>query len=193
MRVLCVDDDSSSRMMLRGLLVRMCEECDVLLAPSAEAAVAVLERQPVDLVVTDLVMPGMSGIDLLEWIKERRVETEVIVVTAHSSIETAVDAMRKGARDYLPKPINPGLLEEKLETWRELIDARREADDFHHALSAIGDDVHRTALEREQTISEMSAILEQLSEIVRVPDLEPEAVVESIGALLGRWKEAKAQ
>jgi DNA-binding NtrC family response regulator len=193
MRILCVDDDGSSRVMLRGLLERMCDDCEVLLAPSAEAALAVLELGAVDLLITDMVMPGMDGIALLEKVKQARPETEVVVVTGHSSIETAVEAMRLGARDYLPKPINPGLLEEKLVTWRELIESRRESDDFQLALAAIGEDVQRTALERERTIGELSAILEQLDEAVCLPGVDAETVVETIRALLECWKESEKQ
>src|SRR6185369_4304285 len=63
--------------------------------------------QPFPLVLTDLVMPDGSGIDVLSAAKERAGATEVIVMTAHSTLESAIDAMRKGAYDFVAKPFSP--------------------------------------------------------------------------------------
>jgi len=107
-RILVVDDDLSMRQMLSILLGRSGYEVDV--ASSGEEALAILDENWPDLVVTDLNMPGVHGIDLLVEIKRRGAVTErdveVIVVTAYGSTRTAVDAMTKGAANYVLKPFN---------------------------------------------------------------------------------------
>jgi len=102
--VLVVEDDENTRTSLRLAL-----EADgyvVQLAPSAEVAAQILQRELIDAVITDLVMGQMSGLDLLGFLRERRMETILIIMTAYSTIETAVEAMRRGAWDYIPKPID---------------------------------------------------------------------------------------
>lgn len=71
---------------------------------SAYAAKKTLEQQGFDLIVTDMVMPGMNGIELLDWVREKHPLTVGIVTTAHGSVESALEALKKGAFDYLLKP-----------------------------------------------------------------------------------------
>ena len=73
-------------------------------AESAEAAIARLEADPPDLVLTDLKLPNQSGVELLKQIKAQLPRTEVAIMTGHGSIESAVDAMKLGAYDYIEKP-----------------------------------------------------------------------------------------
>ena len=103
-RILVVDDEPGLRDMLSILLRR--EGFDVLLAPGCLRGVQAIRetKSPFSLVLTDLVMPDGSGLSVLAAAKERSPETEVIVMTAHSSLETAVDAMRGGAYDFVTKP-----------------------------------------------------------------------------------------
>src|ERR1044071_1064934 len=75
-------------------------------AESGEAALALLEEQPAHMVLTDLVMPHMSGLEFLERIKKMMPRTEVAVMTGHGSVETAVQAMKLGAYDYISKPFS---------------------------------------------------------------------------------------
>src|SRR6266545_2889037 len=101
--VLVVDDERSMREFLAICLRR--EGYQVSLAESGAAALQWLTEHVVDVVVTDLRMPGdMDGLDLLRGIKERGLDTEVIVVTAFATPETAIAAMKQGAYDYLTKP-----------------------------------------------------------------------------------------
>jgi two-component system NtrC family response regulator len=79
-------------------------------ASDGAQALEVLSKHPQDLVLTDLKMPGMSGIELLQKIKEEYLEVVVIVVTAYGTIESAVEAMRLGAYDYIIKPVNADAL-----------------------------------------------------------------------------------
>jgi two-component system response regulator PilR (NtrC family) len=102
--VLIVDDEQGLRDMLAILFKR--EGYDVATAPSFKAGCEAVRGapSPYEIVLTDIMMPDGSGLDLLSLVKERSAETEVIVMTAHSSIELAVDAMRRGAYDFVAKP-----------------------------------------------------------------------------------------
>jgi two-component system NtrC family response regulator len=103
-RILVVDDEESLR---RVTQVRL-EQAGyfVSTAASGEAALEVLERLPHDLVLTDMMMPGLSGIDLLRRIKAVDRDAQVIVITAYGTVESAVEAIKLGAYDYLTKPID---------------------------------------------------------------------------------------
>lgn len=102
-RLLIVEDEETLRESLKRVLVREGYEADA--ADSAEAALRKLEETGYDLVITDIMLPGIDGIELLRKIRERSPEQLVIVVTAYASIETAVGALRAGAYDYVMKPI----------------------------------------------------------------------------------------
>ncbi len=103
-RILVVDDEPGLRDMLSILFRR--DGFDVSVAPGYARGVEILRDtpKPFSLVLTDLVMPDGSGLSLLAAAKERSQETEVIIMTAHSSLETAVEAMRGGAYDFVTKP-----------------------------------------------------------------------------------------
>ena len=103
-KVLITDDEAGIRKMLQIALKRQNHE--VLTASSGENALHILKDNVFDVVITDLKMPGISGIELLEKIKKQSAETEVILMTAHSSIESAMEAVRSGAFDYIEKPFS---------------------------------------------------------------------------------------
>lgn len=101
-RILVVDDESSIRGILNETLSQI--GCQVTEAASAEEALKTLEHEMFHLVLTDIRMPGLSGIELLQRIKKRPIDTEVIVMTSHASLESSVQAIHLGAYDYLLKP-----------------------------------------------------------------------------------------
>jgi two-component system response regulator AtoC len=104
-RLLIVDDEQSIRrlcMTVGESLGFLCVE-----AEDGEAALALLESQPAHMVLTDMVMPKMSGIDFLERVRQMLPRTEIAVMTGHGSVETAVQAMKLGAYDYIAKPFTP--------------------------------------------------------------------------------------
>jgi two-component system response regulator AtoC len=101
-RVLVVDDEDPLRHMLEVLLGR--EGYTVLHADRAEAAIAVLEAQDVDVVLSDVRMPGIGGLALVEWIRANRPGLTAIVMSAFGSIDLALAAMHAGAYDYIAKP-----------------------------------------------------------------------------------------
>lgn len=105
MKILVVDDEASIREMLQKGLSQM-GKFNVETAQNGAEAIEKIGREIFDLVLTDLKMPEMGGLELLENIKGTRPEVMVILMTAYGSIETAVEAMKMGADDYITKPIN---------------------------------------------------------------------------------------
>ncbi|MBF0486016.1 MAG: sigma-54-dependent Fis family transcriptional regulator [Candidatus Omnitrophica bacterium] len=103
-KILVVDDEKMLRERLKGLLEL--EEYEVFLAESGREALEVLRDKKPEIVVTDIRMPGMDGIELLDKIKALSADTEVIMLTGHGDMESVVFALRKGAFDYMPKPLN---------------------------------------------------------------------------------------
>jgi two-component system response regulator AtoC len=104
-RLLIVDDDQSIRKLcitVGEALGFICLEAD-----SGESALALLEEQRVHMILSDMVMPHMSGLEFLERVKKLVPRTEVALMTGHGSIETAVQAMKLGAYDYITKPFSP--------------------------------------------------------------------------------------
>jgi DNA-binding response OmpR family regulator len=100
--ILVVDDDQELRENIREILADA--GFAVTVAASGEAALDCLERQTFDVILLDLIMPGLDGKEVLPLIKRRSPSVKVIMITAFATIENAVSAMRKGADDYLTKP-----------------------------------------------------------------------------------------
>ena len=110
---LIVDDEQSIRRLCMTVgqgLNFACAE-----AETAEAALVLLETAAPDIVVTDLKLPNLSGTDLLRKIKDLLPRSEVAIMTGHGSIETAVEAMRQGAYDYIEKPFRVERLRQLLQ------------------------------------------------------------------------------
>ena len=103
-RVLIVDDDAASRRLLEVRLRPLA--CDVATAGNGEQALTAIRKDVPDLVLLDLRMPKMSGIEVLRALHKEAINVPVIVITAHGSVETAVEAMKEGAYDFITKPID---------------------------------------------------------------------------------------
>jgi two-component system nitrogen regulation response regulator NtrX len=103
-QVLVVDDEQDIRFSLRGILED--EGCEVLEAESGEAALELLETASPDLVLLDIWLTGMDGLEVLERIRERSRDLPVIMISGHGNIETAVSAIKKGATDFIEKPLS---------------------------------------------------------------------------------------
>jgi DNA-binding NtrC family response regulator len=103
--VLIVDDDEVVRLShLRSL---KSASCDAEAVDDGEDALRLMEQHPFDVVLLDLRMPGMDGMSVLRSIKQKWPESEVVVITGYPTIETAKEAVRLGAYDYLAKPVGP--------------------------------------------------------------------------------------
>jgi len=104
-KILIVDDDPQIRMLLRDRL--QANGYEISLAENGVKGLELLEKESPDLMLLDLQMPEMDGMDVLDHLHRKSVEIPVVVLTAHGTIERAVEAMRLGAHDFLPKPCKP--------------------------------------------------------------------------------------
>ncbi|MFZ4646065.1 MAG: sigma-54-dependent transcriptional regulator, partial [Gemmataceae bacterium] len=102
LRVLFCDDERALQEIMRVELSRLGHEATVF--GDGRTALKALERERFDAAILDLRMPGMSGIEVLEHLKKIAPETEAVVMTGHASMETAIEAVRLGAFDYITKP-----------------------------------------------------------------------------------------
>src|SRR5512145_2320514 len=100
-RILVVDDEPAQGELISGYLKK--QGYEVLAAANGEHALKHFRQEPVELILTDQRMPTLSGLDLLKAARAVNPETNVIVMTAYGNIETAVEAMKEGAADYLTK------------------------------------------------------------------------------------------
>ena len=120
MRILIIDDEEVLRDVLQAVLQR--EGFDIALAATAEEGLAMVETDEIDLVVLDIMLPGMDGHEALRHIKEMNPALPVIIVTAYSSIDGAILAMKNGAFHYIPKPFKN---EEVILTVNKALEQRR--------------------------------------------------------------------
>ncbi len=123
-RIVVVDNDESFRRVVAGQLSR--EGYDVWEAGEGDSALKLIEGESVDLVLTDLQMPGLDGLGLLTELTATRPDLPVIIMTAFATVENAVAALRSGAVDYLTKPIERADLLNRVGRSLELEDLRRE-------------------------------------------------------------------
>jgi DNA-binding NtrC family response regulator len=105
-RVLVIDDEE----VIRSAARRILEGYDVTTAGNGREGLREMRKGPFDLVLTDLKMPGMDGIEVLKGAKELSPETEVIIITGYGTVKTAVEALQHGAYDYIEKPFTPDAL-----------------------------------------------------------------------------------
>ncbi len=101
-RILIVDDSPATLEMVERNLSS--EGYEVLSVPGVAEAIRILDDTPIDLVITDLKMPGMSGMDLIRYVRENLKNTEVMMITGYATVDGAVDAIKAGAEEYLTKP-----------------------------------------------------------------------------------------
>lgn len=116
LRVLVVDDDAGMLDAFRDIFVQ--QGCLVATAGTAEQALGILADRPMGLVVSDVKMPGLSGLDLLQAVQRTQPETPVVLVTGIPSVESAIGGLRRGAYDYLMKPVSVKALADLVERIR---------------------------------------------------------------------------
>jgi DNA-binding response OmpR family regulator len=141
-KILVVDDEPSARLSLGELL--SLEGYEVAVAASGEEALDLLAEGPLHLAIVDLKMPGMDGLELVQALQESTPNTVIIMLTAHGTLETAVQAMRHGAHDYLLKPANVNEImasvKAGLDKHRREMRRRELLSLMQHTLAAIADD-----------------------------------------------------
>ena len=157
-RILVVDDEATQRELVCGFLKK--QGYEVFAAPSGERALEIFRQEPVELILTDQRMPNVSGLDLIKAARGINPESHVIVMTAYGNIETAVEAMKAGASDYLTKPLNLEELHHKIERVRERCRLYAENRELRAALESR----HRI----EGIIGDSGQMLEVISLVRRV-------------------------
>jgi DNA-binding NtrC family response regulator len=103
--ILVVDDEEVVRLSHIRTLASI--HCNVQVVRDGNEALQVMEQRPADVVLLDLRMPGMDGMSVLKMIKQKWPDTEVVIITGYPTVETAKEAVRLGAYDYLAKPVGP--------------------------------------------------------------------------------------
>lgn len=151
-RILVVDDEASMRRMLEILFKE--EGYEVVTADSAEAALQALARKPFDLVLSDIRMPGLTGLDLLRRLKEEESSTEVVLMTAYASTESAIEALKLGAFDYITKPFQVEELRAVVERVMIKKGLARTPEEQLHRL--IGDRIRNMRKDQKLTLKQMS-------------------------------------
>lgn len=159
-RILVVDDEASNRVTLERILLR--ESWEVLHAPDGRAALELLRSQGADVVITDMKMPGMSGLELLRAVKALAPDVEVVVMTAFGTVETAVDAMKDGAYDYVTKPLRRmelvGSIRKALEKRGLILENRRLKDALAERMPLPGDDLVGSSLMLRDLLEEVQQV-----------------------------------
>jgi len=133
--ILVVDDDPTQRRLLEAVVTK--QGYQVHLVPGGREALDFLDRQQagIDLVLLDLVMPELDGMEVLETIRPRRPNLPVIVLTAHGGVDTVVKAMRAGATDFLVKPVGPERLKVTIENALKLVTLTGELSRLNRRIS----------------------------------------------------------
>jgi len=139
MRVLVVDDEPNILVIWRRILSR--QGCEIKLLPDGSEAIDVIEKWDPDVMLIDVRMPKISGLDVLQEVKRRDLPTEVVIMTGFASVSSALEALKKGAYDYLTKPfdniddamhtvLRAGRYKKLLSRLRELDESDAQFDDF---------------------------------------------------------------
>ncbi len=161
LRVLITDDERNLRESLAAYLST--EGINTVLAATGEEARETLERERVDAVVVDLKMPGMSGLEFLTWLKEGGPALPTLMISAHGDIADAVEAMKRGAADYLVKPFDP---EELILRLRKAVADARLAAVARVAETAVKTSVPRIALESAEGWIGSGAAMKELRHLI---------------------------
>jgi DNA-binding NtrC family response regulator len=173
LRILVVDDDPVTRTLLAKRLIS--EECTVDTAENGVVAIDKITGQYYDVVLTDLIMPGgADGIRVLEEAKRANIKTEVILITAHASVDNAIEAMKKGAVDYLQKPINFDELFLRLDKIRNLKMLIKNASDLREAMDITEKTSAETIQDLEMTVSDLKGRLTAIRATLERSDVDPE-------------------
>lgn len=177
LNILVVDDDPVTRLLLHKILTKA--SCDVELAEDGVHALELISRRFYDVVLTDLMMPGgLDGIDVLEATKAKYNDSEVILITAHASVDTAVTAMKKGAADYLQKPINIDEVLLRLKRIRTLKEMTKNAGDLREAMDITEKSAGETIQNLEMMVAALEKKLSDIGDILSKRDEDPESRVD---------------
>jgi two-component system OmpR family response regulator len=179
LKILAVDDDPFTLKMLEKKLAK--EGYDIETASDGIEAIELISGEFYDIVITDLVMPGgVDGIGVLKAAKDRNKNTEVILLTAHASVENAVEAMRKGAVDYLKKPVNfyeLTLRMEKIRSYKKLL---KNAHDLREAMDVTEQNAAKTIQNLEMNVTELKSAVSEIRQVIMSKSIDPGECLERV-------------
>lgn len=168
LKILVVDDDPVTLLLIKKKIINA--DYEVETATNGEEAVDLIAESYYDVVLTDLMMPGdIDGIGVLKATKRLHPQTEVILITAYASVDNAVEAMQKGASDYIQKPINFDELLLRLDKIRDLKTLIKNATDLREAMDITEQNAGHTIQNLEL---EISCLQKRMSEIKKVLSME---------------------
>lgn len=167
-KVLVIDDEQSLREGAERILSRM--NYTVFLAPKGEDGLLLLEKEPISIVLLDMKMPGMDGMEVLKHISAMDRGIIVIVITGYATVETAIEAMKKGAYDFIPKPYEPDQLRIVVNRAKETLKLKIEAKALEKAR-------RRTLTDLNTEQSRIATILESLPNGVLVTNTKGRVVL----------------
>jgi len=184
-KVLVVDDELDIRDACERILTRT--GFQVLKASRGEKGLALLTKEKVDIVLLDLKMPGMDGLDVLKRIRDLDKMIQVIVITGYATVETAIEAMKQGAYDFIPKPFEPDQL-------RIVVNRAWEKIRFIHEAERLEKERNRTLADLDTEKSRIRTIIESFPSGVVVTDPRGRVVLmnPSLRQLLGLDPDMKA-
>jgi two-component system sensor histidine kinase/response regulator len=156
-QILLVDDDPALLQALPRALSLRLSGVEIATADSAQMALELLQQQEYDAVVSDIKMPGMDGLALLEKVNERYPETPILLITGHGEHDLAIQALRGGAYDYIQKPINREDFAITLQRALHTHQLRRQVQEQQRALERYALSLERQVEQRTQELSEANA------------------------------------
>jgi CheY-like chemotaxis protein len=181
--ILVVDDSPSFQKMLAGLLIK--KGCRVRCASSGEDAMKLFQTEEFNMILTDIILPGMSGLNMLKLVKQLNPEIDVVIISGNASSFTAIKALRLGAYDYIVKPIDDeaillNVVERTMEKQMLSAENRRLINDLSEKNRAV-----QETLDMMKTLSSVCAIIASTLDIGDILRNLIESAVEQLKAKKG--------
>jgi DNA-binding NtrC family response regulator len=183
MNILCVDDDPVYLLVLRTTLARFNKIDVIKFTDTGEKAVGIILNEKIDVLLTDLNLPGISGLDLLKKLREVNEHSEVLVISGLATLNQAIEAMKLGACDFLLKPLNPSLICEKINTIRENL-GKRIADTTEKKETSATPVVSPSKQEQQLTLFKES--LTDIYKIINADKIDPVDKIKTVRSILLR-------
>ena len=181
--LLVVDDSPSVLKWISGLLIK--KGYRITCAPSGESAIKLFQTDTFDMVMTDIILPGMSGLNLLKLLKESKPEIDVIIISSNSSSFTAIKALRLGAYDYIIKPLDEeailyNVVERTLEKRALALENRKLINDLSDKNRAL-----QESLEMMRTVNRICTLISSTLDIGDILRMLVESAVSQLQARTG--------
>ena len=147
-KILVIDDEKIIRERLTSLLEL--DDYETFTAENGRKGLEVFDQEKPEIALVDIKMPGMDGIEVLRKIKEKSAETEVIIITGHGGVDTAIEALKEGAFSYIQKPVEYDELEIDVKRVLEKQEIQRRLNEYVHNLEAAVDEKNKEINQRKQ-------------------------------------------